>query len=146
MASVPRSELLLVGRTTGPGRPWRHHTGVRHVRLPSQNRLAELYRSADVCVMPSDIDDSCESVVKAMASGLPVIVAGRAMGITSGVDGFQVPARDAEAIAAALRTLDLSPGRRVRVGRAARATAEDLTWRAFADRVRTAAAVLCEAR
>jgi glycosyltransferase involved in cell wall biosynthesis len=71
------------------------------------------------------------AVLEAMASGLPVITtaeAGYGGVIRDGENGFLVPARDPHAIADVLKRLAADPVLRADVGRAARASAEDLSW------------------
>jgi len=65
-----------------------------------------LYQEADIFVLPS-VDDGFGMVVaEAMAAGLPVIVTenvGAADHIEDGVEGFVVPIRNPEALAAKIK-------------------------------------------
>lgn len=70
--------------------------------------MFDLYRSADVFVLPSLSEGAPRVLIEARANGLPV-VATRVGGIPStvrdGVDGLLVPPRDPDAIAAAIERL-----------------------------------------
>jgi glycosyltransferase involved in cell wall biosynthesis len=71
-----------------------------------------------------------------MSAGLPVVVsdhAGSAEIVREGVNGFVVPARDVNALAQRLDTLLAGADLRVRMGTAARATAEARTWETYGD-------------
>jgi len=61
---------------------------------------------ADVFVLPSLCEGSATAIYEAMAAGLPVITTPNAGSVVrDGVDGFIVPIRDPEAIAARLERL-----------------------------------------
>jgi glycosyltransferase involved in cell wall biosynthesis len=73
-------------------------------------------------------------VLEGMASGLPVIITplcGYEGIVEDGVEGFLVPPRDPQAIAERLRRLSADGELRVRMGRAARARAEEHAWPRF---------------
>jgi len=82
---------------------------IRLVGLVSQEEMRELYRSADVVVIPSVTTSGTQentsiSALEAMASGKPVIatgIGGLLEVIHAGEEGILVPERDADAIAAA---------------------------------------------
>lgn len=61
---------LLVGKSEGPlpGFPFQHLE-----YQPKEQAMAELYAAADVCVVPSLIDNFPNTVLEAMAAGRPVI-------------------------------------------------------------------------
>jgi len=85
-------------------------------RLPSniqvlgritRDKLGEVYRQAHVFVLPTISDGFAATQLEAMARGLPVVVTpncGRV--VTHGHDGLLVPARDSQALADALLTLN----------------------------------------
>jgi len=80
---------------------------VKFIGRVTRDRTAEVYRSADVFVLPTISDGFAITQLEAMAHGLPVIATpncGRV--VDEGVDGLIVPARDAEALAAAITRLD----------------------------------------
>lgn len=94
----------------------RVHRGV----TAGSERLRELYAEADVFALPTHADAVPWAVLEAMAAGLPVVATGvGAIPELLGAAGETVPPDDAEALAAALRRLG-DPGRRRRLGEAAR--------------------------
>jgi glycosyltransferase involved in cell wall biosynthesis len=71
-----------------------------------------------------------------MAAGLPVIVsdhAGSAEIVRDGVNGFVVPARDVDALAARMNALLADAELRARMGAAARETAASRTWDTYGE-------------
>jgi glycosyltransferase involved in cell wall biosynthesis len=100
--------------------------GVDHSALPP------LFHSADVVVCTPWYEPFGIVPLEAAACGRPVV--GSAVGglmdtIDDGITGLHVPPKDHLALAAALRTLRDDPGRRRRLGRAARRRAELLySW------------------
>ncbi len=95
------------------------------------------FRSSDVFVFPSLFDGYGLVVLEAMASGLAVIASDASAGpdlITDGVEGYVVPAGDAESLA--LRMLQFIDARALaqRMGAAARARALLQSWDAYGDR------------
>ncbi|TAK59340.1 MAG: glycosyltransferase [Dehalococcoidia bacterium] len=136
-----RFEVTLAGPVLGRGAglrwyegSFRHLTGVRPQDMPA------VYRAADVLVLPSLLEGSALVVLEAMASGLPVIVTENAGAdaVRDGIEGFIVPVRSPEAIAARLEEL-ASPDLRRRMGEAGRARALAFTWEAFHREFRRAA-------
>ena len=91
-----------------------------------------LLAAADCLVFPSRFDAFGNSVLEAMASGLPVVVsrrAGSAEVVTPGRNGAVVDApEDAAALAAAIRPF-LDPALREKAGRLAREEAEKHDWK-----------------
>lgn len=96
--------------------------------LPRADDPAPLYRAADVYVSASSTEGMSNSVLEAMASGLP-IVAAEASGMEELVvpnTGSLVPGPiDAEMLAAALTPIAANPQQRRRLGAGARARVED---------------------
>ena len=71
-------------------------------QVPRQE-MRRHYEWADVFVFPSICEGSATVTYEALAAGLPVITTPNAGSVVrDGVDGFMVPIRDAEAIAARL--------------------------------------------
>jgi glycosyltransferase involved in cell wall biosynthesis len=132
------AELRLVGQANGA--LFRRLGGLpRNVQAAGPRMGADLaaeYAAADVFVLPS-VEDGWGLVTnEAMSAGLPVIVsdhAGSAEIVRDGVNGFVVPARDADALAARLETLLSGADLRRRMGAAARATVEGRTWETYGD-------------
>jgi glycosyltransferase involved in cell wall biosynthesis len=84
-----------------------------------------LYQAADVFVLPSHVEGMSNSLLEAMACGLPVVatsVGAAPEMIRNGVDGLLVPPGDPDAMAAALRGLLLESSDRDSLGAMARST------------------------
>jgi colanic acid/amylovoran biosynthesis glycosyltransferase len=94
-----------------------------HGRLQPAQILAKLQQS-DIFVLSSLSEGISNAVLEAMSCGLPVVstnCGGMAEAITDGLEGFLVPLRDPQAIAAALIKLAKDPTLRKRMGAAGRA-------------------------
>ncbi len=100
-----------------------------------QKTLIEAYQNADVFVLPSLNEGMSNTVLEALACGLPVIVTrtGGSEIITDGREGFIVERESADAIRVALEHFIKSPEALVTMGAAARALAEKMSWHAVAD-------------
>lgn len=99
--------------------------------IATREALAAAYREADLFVLPSLAEGSPLAVLEAMACGLPVLVT--SVGdlphlVEDQRNGLLVPAGDVSALKAALWKLLEDPDQRLRLGRAARKTAEGFTW------------------
>ena len=143
-ASIPRSELVLVGQPVGAVDPWVRIPGIKHVPPMPRSQLPTVYASADVFVLPSLVEGFGLTGMEAMACGLPVVLSEHTLGrdvITDGVEGYVVPIRDPQAIAEHLQSLATDPDGRRRMGLAARSRAEQYSWDAsglfFADQIET---------
>jgi glycosyltransferase involved in cell wall biosynthesis len=131
MATIPNSELLLVGRMMGLELGWSHIPGMRYVPHVPRWELPELYASADVFVLPSLVEGFALTALEAMACGLPVIVSTNTFAadvVTDSLDGYVTPIRDPVAIAERLQYLYRHPAQRDQMGKAARRRAEDFSW------------------
>jgi glycosyltransferase involved in cell wall biosynthesis len=90
----------------------RRHARDAHVRVsfevsPSDERLRELYRSAEVVIFPAEEDFGIVAV-EAQACGTPVIAVdqgGARDTVVDGVTGLLVAGQDADLVADALRTI-----------------------------------------
>jgi colanic acid/amylovoran biosynthesis glycosyltransferase len=97
-----------------------------HGRQASHEVLRRL-QQADVFLLSSLSEGISNAALEAMACGLPVVTTecgGMSEAVTDGVEGFVVPVRDAEAIAAALMRLAGDAALRQRMGQAARTRVE----------------------
>jgi glycosyltransferase involved in cell wall biosynthesis len=134
----PDSELHLVGSfVPGAAQAYERFSGLfRHTPHVPQIQLPDIYRAADVFVFPSLTEGMPLVVLEAMASGLPVIATpnGSSDLIEDGTDGFIVPIRDPQAIAARLKILYQDPQLRATMGRKARAKALRFGWDVYAAR------------
>ena len=99
----------------------------------SREDLARCYREAAVFVLPSLDEGRSQAALEAMACGLAVVattIEGHAGLIEPGVNGLEVPPRDAHALAEALVTIvDLGPAKLVAMGDASRARVSVSSWR-----------------
>jgi glycosyltransferase involved in cell wall biosynthesis len=134
----PDSELHLVG-TFVPGAAQaydRFKDLYRHTAHVPQAELADVYRGADVFVLPTLTEGMPLVVLEAMASGLAVIATpnGSSDIIEDGTDGFIVPIRDPQAIAKRLQALYEDAELRVSIGRRAREKASRFSWELYAGR------------
>jgi glycosyltransferase involved in cell wall biosynthesis len=95
-----------------------------------------LYRGADVFVLPTLSDGFAITQVEALAHGVPVVATPNCGAVVNdGRTGFLVPARDARALAAALRRFIREPGLASRMRPACFADAARYTVAAYADRL-----------
>ncbi|CAL1239510.1 TIGR03088 family PEP-CTERM/XrtA system glycosyltransferase [Candidatus Methylocalor cossyra] len=83
--------------------------------LPGERRdVAEILRGLDIFVLPSQAEGISNTILEAMASGLPVIataVGGNPELVVDGVTGRLVPKQDPDALAEALAAYVLNPER-----------------------------------
>jgi len=89
--------------------------------------LARLYASADLFALPSQIEESANVVLEALASGLPVLVTregGMGRVLVEGETGLTLPGGASAAWAEAIGLLTRDSQRRLRMARAARRYAE----------------------
>lgn len=85
--------------------------------------IAELLRAIDVFVLPSINEGISNTIIEAMATGLPVVatdVGGNGEIVVDDVTGRLVPAQNPQAMAAALRDYILSPALRKEHGHSGR--------------------------
>lgn len=127
-------ELTLAGSIIGSGVGLHGYTDLyTQVSGTRPQDMPQVYREADVLVLPSLLEGSALVVLEAMASGLPVIVTPNAGAdaVRDGIDGYVVPVRSPKAIAERLQRLRNDPALRSRMGAAARSRALEFTWQAF---------------
>ncbi len=96
-----------------------------------RDEMAALYRSATVVLNPSRVDNMPNSVLEAMASGVPVVstnVGGVPFILRDDVTGLMVPAGNPQAMAdAVLRLLD-NPEIASRIAAAATRDVQQYAW------------------
>jgi sugar transferase (PEP-CTERM/EpsH1 system associated) len=99
-----------------------------HAWLPGErNDIADVLRGLDCFVLPSRAEGISNTILEAMATGLPVIVTrvgGNPELVTDGATGSLVPAGDEEALALAMQRYLEEPALASKHGAAARAEAE----------------------
>lgn len=124
--------LVLVG--DGPlraqARDILQSAGVAHLAwLPGERAdVPELMRSLDLFALPSLAEGISNTILEAMASGLPVVatdVGGNAELVADGATGIVVPSGDPLPLAQAILSLAEDPARAQLMGRAGRAAIED---------------------
>jgi sugar transferase (PEP-CTERM/EpsH1 system associated) len=87
--------------------------------LGSSSRVPELMRAMDVFVLPSVAEGICNSLLEAMATGLPVVataVGGNPEVVVDGESGLLFPAGDVPALANQLSRLRAQPRLRTQLG------------------------------
>lgn len=128
----PRLRLAMIG--AGPLRDEAEQvlqTGGAEAQiwLPgSRNDTAALMRGMDLYTLPSQAEGISNTLLEAMASGLPSVatrVGGNAELVVEGITGQLVPAGDSAALADTLAEYVRDPARRLREGLAARRRVEE---------------------
>lgn len=92
------------------------------------DRVERLYKALDVFVSNSHREGMSNTILEAMACGLPVVATGVGAGpelLADGHAGRLVPPRDVAALTATLRELAERPSQRAALGEAARRRAEE---------------------
>ncbi|HYK98091.1 MAG TPA: glycosyltransferase family 4 protein [Candidatus Acidoferrales bacterium] len=118
-----RAELHIVTRDEVASQPGVH---VHRDMANGSDALRELYREADVFVLPTVADCFSIASIEAMAVGLPVIVTdvgGISDIVVDGETGFLLRPNDGHGLRAAMAALVDDPDLRGRLGAAARARA-----------------------
>lgn len=137
--ALENAELILVGPVTDDigTRLHAEYAGTfTFLGMTQPDRLAELYRSADLLVCPSLFEGGPMVVLEAMASGLPCVVSSSACSVVrDGIDGIIVPVADSNALADAIATLYTDRPLVERMGIAARERALAFTWDKFYHRL-----------
>ncbi|MGW6375241.1 D-inositol-3-phosphate glycosyltransferase [Rhodococcus sp. NPDC055112] len=106
--------------------------------LPPQppERLAQVYRAADLVAVPSYSESFGLVAIEAQACGTPVVAAdvgGLGVAVRSGETGLLVPGHRTDDWAGALHSLLADPGRLAEMARRAPLHAEDFSWEHTAD-------------
>ena len=136
-----RFETTLVG--TGPlEQQLKHQTadlGLKNIRFYGRadgEELRDLYRAADVFVLPSKSEGMSLVLLEALAMGLPVVATDLASNrelVVDGENGLLVAPDNAAGLAAALLAVVEDPDRYEHMSRSARKIAENYRWDAVAD-------------
>jgi len=98
-------------------------------------RLPDIYSSSDIFVLPSLSEGMSNTVLEAMACGLPIVTTdtGGTKELVK-VNGIIIPTRDAKRIANAVNKLIEEPSLREKMGMKSRELATELSWRTVAER------------
>jgi len=121
-----RATFVLAGDGPETRRLLRHLPWVRQLGFLDRAKLADVYASADICVLPSRTETCGLVALEAMASGLAVVAAdagGFRESITHGQSGVLVPPEDATGFAAEILSPVIAPQRRAELAKAARTAA-----------------------
>lgn len=109
---------------------------VRFSGWHDRHEIPDLYKDADLFVLPSRHEGMSNALLEAMASGLPVIatdIAGNEELVSHGENGLLVPVEDAPALSEALARLAADHSLRKRMGAAARnRIVERYSWKRVA--------------
>jgi glycosyltransferase involved in cell wall biosynthesis len=98
--------------------------------------LLNVYRRADVLVLPSNHEGMSLVLLEALAMGLPVVatdISGNREVVSHGENGLLVPPDDPDALRAALLEIIEDPDRYQRMSRTARKLADQYRWETVAD-------------
>lgn len=102
------------------------------------NDVPVLMRGMDIFVLPSLVEGISNTILEAMASGLPIVatrVGGNPELVSDGITGCLVPANDPVVMATALQTYIESPVLRIKHGQAGRRrVVEEFSMAAMAER------------
>lgn len=105
---------------------------VRFAGRLDRDAVAALYRDADIALNPSTVDNMPNSLLEAMASGVPIVstdVGGVPFIVQDGTTALLVPPGDPRSMAdAALRLLD-NPAEAARLAASGLETARRYTWK-----------------
>jgi D-inositol-3-phosphate glycosyltransferase len=109
---------------------------VRFEPPATPERLADFYRAADVTVVPSHSESFGLVALESQACGTPVVAAavgGLPTAVADGTSGLLVAGHDPAHYAAAIERILTAPGRWASLALAARAHAEEFSWRRTAE-------------
>jgi D-inositol-3-phosphate glycosyltransferase len=112
---------------------------VRFVAPQPHDQLADFYRAADVCIVPSRAESFGLVALEAAACGTPVVAAsvgGLRSLVDDGSTGFLVEGRDPAAYAAPVATLLDNPELAAEIGATASAHSRRYSWSTTAARLR----------
>lgn len=133
----PRAKFVIVGDGPAKAGIEKRHPEFVYAGMRRGDDLAAHYASADVFLFGSTTETFGNVVTEAMASGLAVLTYDYAAGqmlIDSGTNGLLAAFGDEEAFVSGARELaEMTPTARAAMGRAARATAEGMSWSAILD-------------
>jgi len=110
---------------------------VRFLGRVSHDELPRVYRTADIFCLPSLNEGMSNTVLEAIASGLPVVATvtgGTDELVTDGENGYFVEMESPEDLAEKLGRLVADSSTRARMGAESRARAEQMSWHAVASR------------
>jgi glycosyltransferase involved in cell wall biosynthesis len=140
LVNVPDLHLAVVGSIDGSPYPQLAadlNLSQRVHFLGFRRDVSEIMKAADLFVFPSRYEACTLVLLEAIAAGLPIITAHTAGGaeiITPECGVVLSDSEDTQALAAELSRLASDRNRRIRMGKAARAIAEQHSWQSIATR------------
>jgi len=113
--------LLCLGRNDGIGDCLRQRAAMAGIGdnilwLGSRRDVPQILAASDIGLLVSHQEGFSNAVLEGMAAGLPMVVTdvgGNAEAVADGDTGYVVPARDPQALAAAIRRVARDPQRRL---------------------------------
>jgi len=127
-----RRALELLARELGVS------SGVTFTGRLDREQMAELYRNVDVAINPSLVDNMPNSLLEALASGVPIVstdVGGVPHMVCDGVTALLVPPREPEALADGVLRLLEDPELRAQLRSAGLRDVEDYAWPRIRERL-----------
>lgn len=130
-------EVRLVGRVDLGEEGKRRLASVAHLLgRVARPEVVNHYRWADLFVFPSLCEGSATVIYEALASGLPVITTPNAGSVVRHEqDGYVVPIRDSEAVAAKIEHLARHPELVAWMSENARVRAQEFSWEKYGERL-----------
>lgn len=107
------------------------HKSVKFFGRVEHEKLAAFYGLADVFVLPSLNEGMSNTMLEALASGLPIVATvtgGTGELVADGENGLYIEKESSADIAAKLEHLAIDTDMRTRMGAASRARAEQMSW------------------
>jgi glycosyltransferase involved in cell wall biosynthesis len=136
MLSHKNYEFRVAGSVSNAVRNHSLTQGLSFLGQVPRSEIKAEFQNADVFVLPSLAEGSAEVTYEALATGLPVITTEAAGSvIRSGIEGFIVPERNAQALAERIEELVENRNLRSRMAVAAKECAKDYTWDKYAQRL-----------
>lgn len=131
---VNSAELLLVGQYDADDKLIKKYSNISNIKFEgfvTQDKVAELYKGADVFVLPSLGEGLAQVAIEAMSTGLPVIVSentGVNDIISDGKEGKIIPVSDTNALYEAMQWFVDNKDKIELMGKKAASTARKYTW------------------
>jgi len=110
---------------------------INFLGLDNHDDLPEIYSQADIFVLPSLNEGMSNTILEALASGLPIIATdtgGTKELLTDGKNGFIIKMKDSQDISEKIKRLIINKDLLVTMGRVSRKVAENFSWQKVADR------------
>ena len=127
---VPELKLVVVSNRLGPA----ERENVAVLRRISDQRLLDLYRAASFLVLPVNEATASNTLLEGMACGLPVVTTRQVSFYTNERGCLYYEPGDVKGLCMSITNLAHSSDLRTRLGREARARAEELSWDRVAQR------------